>query len=76
MKVYQKKIRPKVNDAFDEDSHMPFLERIVFIYIGVSAALVFVSLIIPVLFATVPIWGIPYMVWKNRMNNKVREVQE
>ena len=64
MKVYQKKIRPKVNDAFDEDSHMPFLERIVFIYIGVSAALVFVCLIIPVLFATVPIWGIPYMVWK------------
>lgn len=76
MKVYQKKIRPKVIDALDEDSHMPFLERIVFIFIGVSAALVSIFLIFPMLFATVPIWGIPYMIWKNRMNNTMREVQE
>lgn len=76
MKVYQKKIRQKVIDAFDENSHMPFLERIVFIFIGVNGAFVSACLIIPVLFATVPIWGIPYMVWKNRMNNTVREVQE
>lgn len=76
MKIYQKSIRPIVEDAFDENSHMPFLERIFFIYIGVCAAIVCIFLIIPVLFATVPIWGIPYMVWKNRMNNKVREVQE
>lgn len=75
MKIYYKSIRPRVKDAFDEYSHMPFLERIVFIYIGVCAAVVFIFLIIPALFATVPIWGIPYMVWKKRKNNAMREVQ-
>ena len=70
MKIYYKSILPRVQDAFDEDSHMPFLERIVFIHIGVCAAVVFIFLIIPALFATVPIWGIPYMVWKKERTTK------
>lgn len=52
-----------VDDAFDDDVDMTIFERAIKTFL--AFAIIIIGLIATaILFVTVPIWGIPYVMWK------------
>lgn len=65
MKRLFERISDMIDSALDDDSNITIFERVVGIFMMFAFAVVGL-LVGAVLFATVPIWGIPYMIWKKK----------
>lgn len=58
-----------VDDAFDDDTDMTFFERAIKLFI--SFVIIIICLIASaIIFVTVPIWGIPYVMWKKNRKDE------
>lgn len=62
-------IRRLIGRSYDEYSDMPLPDRFIGLFLGVFVGFIFV-IFAPILFLTVPIWGIPYLIIKHFSGGK------
>ena len=69
MKRLLERISDMIDSALDDDSNITIFERAVGIFL-MFASIVVGLCVGAVLLVTVPIWGIPYMIWKKKRGER------